>query len=336
MLTVILSVTPTADDADLGIPFDKDLYYGRSILQAMDNSSNLVSAYDEIVKGIQKSKVDIPLEPLGIYVTEKEIDLILSIYRFDNPQVFWVEKYQYYTSDKAGGNSWGAHIVYNELDTDEARNKFDILTKQFLDSCGIKPDTPEYEKAKILHDKLSEHITYKDTAYSHSVWGALVEGQAVCEGYAELYQYMLYLNGISAHIVTGSSIGVAHAWNVVRIDGKYYQTDLTWDDQPSGTVYNYFVVTEEQMKKDHVITNNGYPMPECNNVYVPPAVTGDLDGNGKLTDRDAVYLLYHTLYPEDYPVGQNCDFDNNSSIDQDDAIYLLYRVLFGEGLYPIK
>ena len=45
-----------------------------SVLEKMSNSQNLVAAYDEIVKGIQDSKVDIPLEPLGIHVTEKEID----------------------------------------------------------------------------------------------------------------------------------------------------------------------------------------------------------------------------------------------------------------------
>lgn len=332
----ILSVVSTADNTDLGIPFDKDLYYGRSVLETMNNSRNLTAAYDEIVKGIQKSEVDIPLEPLGIHVTEKEIDLILAIYRFDNPQVFWVKKYQYYTADTEGGNSWGAHIVYNELDNEESRSRFDRLVSTFLDSCNIESNMSEYEISKILHDKIAEHVTYKETDNSQSVWGALVEGEAVCEGYAELYQYLLYRSGISAHIVTGSSRGIPHAWNVVRIDGKYYQTDVTWDDQSFATVYNYFLITDEQMKKDHVFTDNGYPLPECNSVYEPIYVTGDVDGDGKLTGSDAVYLVYHILFPENYETEQNCDFNKDGIINRDDAVYLLYNVLFGETYYPIK
>ncbi|MBR5314235.1 MAG: hypothetical protein IKU45_02340 [Clostridia bacterium] len=334
LFVCILSLTPTANNGDLGIPFDKDLYYGRSVLEKMSNSQNLIAAYDEIVKGIQDSKVDIPLEPLGIHVTEKEIDLILAIYRFDNPHVFWVEKYQYYTADTAGGYSWGAHIVYNALDSDEARNKFDYLTKVFLDSCGIEDSMSEYEISKILHDKIAEHITYKNTNNANSVWGALVEGECVCEGYAELYQYLLYLNGISAHIVTGTSNGIPHAWNVVRIDGKYYQTDVTWDDRASGTVYDYFNITDEQMQNDHVYTYNGYPLPECNSVYSEEIIVGDVDGNGKVNNRDAVYLLYCILYPESYTTKQNCDYNQDSIVTQDDAVYLLYHVIFGE-TYPL-
>ena len=50
---------------------------------------------------------------------------------------------------------------------------------------------------------------------------------------------------------------------------------------------------------------------------------------------DAIGLLRHILYPDDYPLMfRSGDFDKNGKLDSDDAIYLLRNVLFPES-YPI-
>lgn len=60
------------------------------------------------------------------------------------------------------------------------------------------------------------------------------------------------------------------------------------------------------------------------------AVLGDLDGNGFLEIDDAVYLLYHSNFPEEYPVSQTVDFNADGTVDENDAIRLLYHVYFPE------
>ena len=67
----------------------------------------------------------------------------------------------------------------------------------------------------------------------------------------------------------------------------------------------------------------------------PEILVGDLDGNGYVTSDDAVYLLYHTLYREEYPVNQDVDFDGNGHVTSDDAIYLLYYTMMPEK-YPLN
>lgn len=65
-------------------------------------------------------------------------------------------------------------------------------------------------------------------------------------------------------------------------------------------------------------------------VYKP----GDLEVDGFVDNKDVEYLLWHTLYPEDYPLPGNGDFDDSDSIDNKDVEYLLWHTLFPED-YPL-
>ena len=63
-------------------------------------------------------------------------------------------------------------------------------------------------------------------------------------------------------------------------------------------------------------------------------VRGDLNDDAVITAEDAVYLLYYTMLPEQYPLNQSCDYVANGTVDSDDAIYLLYHSLL-PALYPL-
>lgn len=63
-------------------------------------------------------------------------------------------------------------------------------------------------------------------------------------------------------------------------------------------------------------------------------VKGDFDGNGYVTDADAVYLLYYTIFSEDYPINQPADFNGDGYVTDADAVHLLYYTIFPED-YPL-
>ena len=69
-------------------------------------------------------------------------------------------------------------------------------------------------------------------------------------------------------------------------------------------------------------------------VFVRKYIPGDLDGDEKITDKDAIYLLMHSYFPDDYPVNQPLDYNNDGLINDKDAIYLLMHCYFPED-YPI-
>ncbi|WP_218154678.1 transglutaminase domain-containing protein [Paenibacillus sp. UNC496MF] len=131
----------------------------------------------------------------------------------------------------------------------------------------VEPGMTEYERELAIHDYILLHAAYdydnyrKDTvpADSYTMYGLLVDGVAVCQGYAYTAQLLLRMAGIEAYYVRGTAGGGAHAWNKVKIDGSYYNLDVTWDDPvpdlEGRVAYGYFNVTDAELRRDHVWTD---------------------------------------------------------------------------------
>ncbi|MCQ6562448.1 S-layer homology domain-containing protein [Paenibacillus mendelii] len=170
---------------------------------------------------------------------------------------------------------YGTFFVKNEYDLLEAVEKgtsfiiHDEQTRQIYTKAKavladiIKPGMSDYEKELAIHDYLVLHVAYDYDNYSkgtvpdasYSAYGTLMDGIAVCQGYANTAKLLLNMAGIEAHIVTGKVKGELHTWNKVLIGGEYYNLDVTWDDPvpdvPGRVDYGYFNVTDEQLRIDH-------------------------------------------------------------------------------------
>ena len=62
---------------------------------------------------------------------------------------------------------------------------------------------------------------------------------------------------------------------------------------------------------------------------------GDVDCDHKVNEEDAIYLLWHVFFPQEYPIYAEADFDRNGVLDENDGIYLLWHVFFSEE-YPLN
>ncbi len=111
----------------------------------------------------------------------------------------------------------------------------------------------EYEKIKSIYDYICFHVYYdydeeKEKFLNHSAYAALVKGKAVCNGYAQLFYRMALEAGLHARYVGGiasQGASIKHAWNIVEIDGRYYNLDATWDavnpETPESQDYELFL-----------------------------------------------------------------------------------------------
>ncbi len=97
---------------------------------------------------------------------------------------------------------------------------------------------------------------------NQSAYSALVNGQTVCAGYARAFQYILQQLGIPCYYCTGFA-GESHAWNIVMLDGEFYNVDTTWDDMGIGT-YDYFNKTDKDYADNHIRQELSVYLPPCN------------------------------------------------------------------------
>lgn len=144
--------------------------------------------------------------------------------------------------------------VNNKMDTD-LENKVVEIADKFRHLSDV-------DKVMAVHDYLIDHIEYTDSHIVRRAYGALIERKAVCQGYAQAFQKILSNLNIEGHTVIGYNIPAAaaepvepvlHEWNRVKLDGKWYYIDLTWDDTPWVTHKNYkhFLINTPMLGKDH-------------------------------------------------------------------------------------
>ena len=90
----------------------------------------------------------------------------------------------------------------------------------------------EEEKELAAYNYLTENCFYDfDGPWSASAYGALVDGRAKCDGISLAMKWILEEMGISCMVISGTHPGeaIGHAWNIVCIDGTYYDLDVTND-----------------------------------------------------------------------------------------------------------
>ncbi len=123
----------------------------------------------------------------------------------------------------------------------------------------IDDDMTDAEKALAIYDYICKNVTYDydnldDSTYKlkHTAYAALINGTAVCQGYAVLFYRMALMAGLDARYISGTvtTTGESHGWNIVQIGTMYYNLDSPWDSEnyAEGFVplcYDYFLLSDE-------------------------------------------------------------------------------------------
>lgn len=112
-----------------------------------------------------------------------------------------------------------------------------------------------------------------------------------------------------------------------------------WDKKVTtcagNAVYTAVFVEEGQGTETTVPDSTTGTEPGGTTAPTEPTVPGDIDDNTVVDEDDAIYLLRHAIFPEDYPINVAADFNADGVVNEDDAIYLLRYVIFPED-YPLN
>lgn len=226
------------------------------------------------------------------------IDTLTKVYQFvvaDNPQYFYLSKSYGYTYDSNRRSVKQLILMYSDgtlTDRYDGRGNMTVTADRSRISQqiasfnakvaaivnGISTGASDLEKEKRIYNYLQDYVAYDYDAadlvnagsysqlpHAFDAYGAACEGVAVCEGYAELFQYLCYCVGINATQVYGTASGGSHMWNTAKIGNEWYMLDLTWDDcgYEGLYCYNYFNLTEGEISIDHSIDRSSINVPTC-------------------------------------------------------------------------
>ena len=142
--------------------------------------------------------------------------------------------------------------------TQEQEIAFEAKLKEVVNGLNVSGMT-DLEKVRAAYDYVCKNVSYDESAANcFSAYGALIDGKAVCQGYALLLMRMLQAMEIKAEVVFGEAKSVNHMWNVVYLDGANYLLDATWDSQSTSGCYAWFLKGSNNFQ-DHE-ADGGYQM----------------------------------------------------------------------------
>ena len=217
----------------------------------------------QLYKGFREFQTDIDITD-GVIESE-DICSFIVLCTSCAPEFSYIGQ-EYSVTLDSSGYVMSVEVSYTMTAEEAAAQQAEIDVRAEELIAGMESDWDDYEKFRYIHDNLILSCQYKENEGScYTAYGCLVEGEAVCEGYAKAMLTLCEKVGIGCVPVVGlgyeNGEPLPHIWNKVLIDGEWYCTDPTWDDPVSQMGedyirYDYFAITDKQMNLDHTADEN--------------------------------------------------------------------------------
>lgn len=234
----------------------------REYLLGLVTDSKIRAAARSVMEDMQAGKTEMKIDD-GVLKEESLSDFMVLVsmleaesYIIPSPYSYIVNKNGYVTSIKT--DKYPKSVSQYKKEKEATLKLADDIVAQAEKTCST-----QFEKAVFFHDYIINNCTYDLSAPNGgSAYGCLVEGRAVCEGYAKAMSVLCSRAGIECIPVTGHASyegnSQSHMWNLINIDGVWTHVDTTWDDIESAGInacgYSYFGLTDKQIKLDHSIS----------------------------------------------------------------------------------
>lgn len=217
----------------------------------LQTAPNWDAINDYIYQQLKAKKTNISLSAYNIPFTSSVGNLVYNVVN-EHPDLYYVNVGKTLV--------WGDNVIvtriaavyYDEYDT----TAFETAVSDAL--SGVSDSMTDLQKAITLHDYLVINCKYNTSSSlprkAFNAYGAMVDKTAVCQGYALAYKYLLEKAGVESYMVTSETMN--HAWNMVKLDGKYYHVDVTFDDPLADRIG--YVRHKNMLRSDTGIAENDH------------------------------------------------------------------------------
>lgn len=226
------------------------------------------------------------------------VDVMNKVY-YQNPYVIGVSRYSYdyetfifkveyaYTAEE---------IKTMQAEMTEKADKVisEIITEGMTEEKKIKAiylyleENCVYDNEALKAAEEAGFVKTYDKQYesAFNTYGILVEGEGVCMSYAYTFRMLCDMTGVEAVVITGYLDGnLPHAWNMVNLDGEWYEIDCTNNGKTTGIPFYLYQADSETAK------NTGYTK---DNIFELDSAVGEFAGD----DSSREYYENHNLTAE--------------------------------------
>lgn len=210
--------------------------------------------------------------------TSNDVAVAVQAVMCDYPQLFWLnQSYGIQIDDEDAKVAFNdpdgdySYICADETDRNYKMSQMYAKIDDFI-KAEINPAMSQYEIELKVHDWLCSIVNYDNDAAgasanrdsrgyeeSWTAYGAIMNGKAVCAGYARAFQLVMNYLGINCTCIMAQSNDQIHMVNAVNIDNKWYYVDVTWDDDAIGDldyIHDYFNLSHDEISGSHLLFEN--------------------------------------------------------------------------------
>lgn len=159
--------------------------------------------------------------------------------------------------------------IFSKYETRRLNGKINEVKNEL--SVYLKGASNDVVKELRIVEYIIERTTYElNNKYNQNAATVLVKHKGQCSGIAKAVKLLCDYVGIECIIVEGTASDIvsgtseAHAWNIVKIEGKYYHLDVTYmlglnPSKEKPFDYSYFNGTDAEFQRDHVWDRDKFP-----------------------------------------------------------------------------
>lgn len=243
------------------IPHYEDRFYIKNLSDGLQK--DVLALY----KGILAFKTTIDL-PYG--TSEDNAELLINVIQYDCPELFQVDHTGQYTIITTNGMVTSIMLNYtmSKSEYEENLKKCQSIIHTLVSSTKNLSATT---KEKHVYDYLTDRVSYNTIRpQCGNAYGALVNKAAKCDGISLAMKWIMEEMDIATIVLTGQEKGdpFGHAWNCVKLNGSYYDVDLTNDlinDDRLMKLYSAYNVKREWITRTYPLSpvlGNNYTLPE--------------------------------------------------------------------------
>ena len=235
-------------------------------------NENQKKIYTSLANGIRELKKEIILknyEYVDNQTSLDDIEIVFNYFCLDHPEVFYLNN-SYIVSNVSSliGNNVIIEVEYSVESLEELEYKVEKINEVIDIYLKDAKNVDKVDSEIILHDRLAQDVKYYEyekiediPSSCHTIEGAFLNKEAVCEGLSKALEVLLSNVEIKNIVELGKLEETPHAWNMVKLDDKWYNLDITsnksikLENDENIVIHVYFNVSDEEIISTHELTD---------------------------------------------------------------------------------